>query len=810
MRLVKALIVVAAAAFAAKAHSETVDPQALLAALSPALGGDCALADPPPKGAEVLAMMGAPAAWGALCPAEGRAVFAAALPAEAAAGRWLDTLAMQLLLTNDGRPVSLADLTGQVLISVAAGQGGALAIDRAPLPDPAKLPGLLFSGQESADWLPIAYAGGSFEEFARYDSDAFLADVPTGHGWGNTGIYSAAPVVPVPDFGQGKAVRLRLQMDPAATTGAIFALIPAERAGQEEWGAHVLRLGYVEPEGAANELVLWERQQELGRFTVTDKAVLKDLSLWLRPDGSLTVSDASGAVLIQAPMTHLTAGSLLHLYALASAPNPEEAVALRLTGLRLEVVDLDTGPDPAAALGDAPETAVLFDGTLSAPHFARIWAHGGDFARDARIMDGALRVAVAEGNAWGKAGFYSPEPLVWLDRFTDGAEARLAFDFDAAETTGFMIALSGTTTMNGNDPSLPRFILAWRKGADGIVRALRHLDYDQDLLEVEVPQGMPARVELVLTPMGIQVQAPGFPDEVLPWPLLAEGRGLRLSIYSHPAAENLPVSMVLKRIELTRTPGRDPGEPIPGVGAEPLPEITLFDGKPDPAWVPFSLVYDKTFDDLTEYRDGWLVAEVPAIGGWGRTGLLSDKPLMTFDRRLQITPYRLRYTLDPDRTDGFATLVSTVRAEDMWGQRNLHIDLTRMIRGPRAGQWKLTVNSSNGDWTRYFSPAWMAAHWDGRLEVEFGDGWARAVLPGAVSIRGTAPIYVFGEFHVLMQSVAAGDYDGARMAVARLTGGWVTPRLMDPIQRMQLLDDADFDPAAFLDLLGADLSEDLP
>ena len=153
------------AALTTPAQARTADPQALLEALAPTLGGDCALANPLPAGAEVMAAMGAPAAWGAFCPAEGRAVLAAELPA--AAGRWLETLAMQLLVANGNRPVSLADLAGKTLIQVSAGPGGALAIDRAPLPDPARLPGLLLDGTESPDWLPQAFSGGSFQDFAR-------------------------------------------------------------------------------------------------------------------------------------------------------------------------------------------------------------------------------------------------------------------------------------------------------------------------------------------------------------------------------------------------------------------------------------------------------------------------------------------------------------------------------------------------------------------------------------------------------------------------------------------------------------------
>jgi hypothetical protein len=48
------------------------------------------------------------------------------------------------------------------------------------------------------------------------------------------------------------------------------------------------------------------------------------------------------------------------------------------------------------------------------------------------------------------------------------------------------------------------------------------------------------------------------------------------------------------------------------------------------------------------------------------------------------------------------------------------------------------------------------------------------------------------------------------MALERITGGWMTPAMMTAQERMLLLDDADFDPDAYADLLGSELTEKLP
>jgi hypothetical protein len=800
----------AAMVLAQAAQAEpAADAQALIAALSPERGGDCVLAASVP-GAEVLAAMGAAPAWTALCAGQGHPILAADLPQGSAGRRWLEAAARQLLAANGGQALTLVDLAAAEVVTIRP-QDGSVDLARAPLPETPPDPTLVFDGSESPDWLPIAYSGGRVEDFLRYGEAGLEVTVPAGNGWGSTGLYSATPILGVPFAWASTGQRLRLRLDPARTTGFVLALVPPESLGRDDWGGHEVRLAYVEPQEGPPQMIAWTRQSERDRVTITDKAALAELSVTVWPGGLLTVQDAAGRMLIQAPTPDLTAGSRMHVYAVASAADAEAPVALALRDIRLDLPEAPPGPDPVAPLGDTTETATLFDGTLYAPRFVRYNAHGGDFARHARLDGGALVVEVPEGAAWGKVGLYSPDPVIWLDRFDGDAEVRLRLDFDAARTSGFVVALSGVHTLVGNDPSNPRFAFHLRRTSEGGLRATRLIDYDQDMQVLDLPgTEMPETVELVLDATGVQVLAPGFPDDALPWGQLHEGAGLRLHVYTHPEAEGQAVAMALRGITLTRRPASLPAvEPLAAPGVEPLPQTVVFDGRPDPRWVPFSFIYEKTFDDLVRYQDGWMVAETPDGSSWGRVGLLSDKPLVIPDRRLQRTPYRFAFTLDPARTDGFATILSTTRVEDMWGSRAVYVALARDIRGAQAGRMRLVLDSGSGSWSRSFDPDWIGANWDGALTLDLSEGWAQVALPGA-SIRGNAPIYLFGEYHMVMQTIGAGDYDGARAALARVTGGWVTPAFMDALSRMTLLDDADFDPAAFVDLLGGQLTEDLP
>ncbi|MDP3960608.1 MAG: hypothetical protein Q8Q26_11230 [Pseudorhodobacter sp.] len=802
---------------ATQAVAQTGTAQDWLAVLSPHYGGDCVLAEPggvPVPGSAVLAAMGLAVDWAAYCPTHHHPLFALTLPADPDQGGAgiSGPMARLMVLANGGKALSLADAGRGVLVTLRAEAGGGIGLDVSDLPDPTVVPGRLFAGKVDAAWLPQASAGGDYASFAHEAGDALIVDVPAGHAWGTTGIASARPLVPVPPPGAPQAQRLRFRLDPDQTTGAFFALVPAVDAGREPWGVHDLAFAYLEPAGGPAELVLWTRREEQGRFAVTDRAVLAELALVVRPDGVVLLTDAQGRILIQGVWPEVvTPGAAWHVYAEASAALAEQAARLVLREIRLDAPAFAAAPDPAAAL-EQTTSVTLFDGRVIDPRFMHFSAHGGDFARHARLAGGALVVDVPAGQGWGKAGLATQGAVVWLDRFGLGASVRLHFAFDAARSSGFLLGLATHYGLNGNDPGNPRFVLHWRRDADGVVRATRVFDYETARLEVEVPAGMPDAVDLVLTPAGVQVVAAGFPDDVVPWVELVEGQGFRLYAYSAAGADGLPVTMALTQIEMTRTPGRIAATDLPLAGVASLPEAELFAGAPSAAWTPFTLTGAGGFDDLVHYRAGWLRAEVPAVNGWGRVGLLSTEPILRFDSRLQRTPYRLRLRLDRAATSGFSAIFSTAKVEDMWGARAASVALVRLTSGRHAGYYQFSLDTGPyGHWTRLINPAWIAGHWDGALEIGFGEGWMRARLPGGMVLRGGAiPVGVGTDWHMVVQSLGAGPYEAARIALGRITGGWVVPARMTGQERMILLDDADFDPDAYLDLLASELTEVLP
>ena len=103
-------------------------------------------------------------------------------------------------------------------------------------------------------------------------------------------------------------------------------------------------------------------------------------------------------------------------------------------------------------------------------------------------------------------------------------------------------------------------MLHWRKLGDA-----HYLTRTIDTAEPRssaVP-AMPAAVDLVLTPDGVQIVAEGFPGDVLPWPVLQSGAGLRLYVLAMGDHDSQPAQMALRRITLIRTPG-------PETEAEPV------------------------------------------------------------------------------------------------------------------------------------------------------------------------------------------------------------------------------------------------
>src|SRR5690606_4341868 len=128
--------------------------------------------------------------------------------------------------------------------------------------------------------------------------------------------------------------------------------------------------------------------------------------------------------------------------------------------------------------------------------------------------DGALVVDVPSGNAWGKVGLLSNDPLVWLDDFRDDAEVRVTFTLDPARTTGFGLALTqtGWGGVGGNDPGPPSTRFYWIRATDGAsATAELHIDphREGDFFKQSLSPVAPTEVTFVLRPGEVTIELDG-------------------------------------------------------------------------------------------------------------------------------------------------------------------------------------------------------------------------------------------------------------------------------------------------------------
>lgn len=776
--------------------------------------GPCAATDPGPRpGTAGLDLAGLRPEAAALC--DGAVpVYALRLGQDprGGSGGALGMALLRLHLAEDRRLVVVVDLAHGLLLTLNPAETGvALDIeDAATLVPPAeaapKRPdGRIFAGVESPDWLPHAISGGNFAQWARHSGGVFIVEVPEGSNHRTTGLRSAAPLVRLPLPGEDRAVRLAFDLDPAAEN-IVIGLVPPQSAGEHDWAAHDLWIAVEKTGEGPAELIFATQRVVQGKLALTDPSVLAHLTLDLRPDGLALLSDGAGKVLIEGRLPAVPQAEALHLQVSASTRTGGPAARLTLRGIVLEHPVFEATGDPDRTLRDEAQTAVLFDGRSFGPWMQPFFA--GTDAGLVRLDGGLLRVDLPEGQAAAVPGLFSPEPLVWLDRFGPGASARLRYEFDAGATSGFQIGLAVPYGKRGNEPGQPRFLLHWRRTAEGGVKVSHRINGSEEVLEA-APAGMPEAVELVLTPGGVQVVAEGFPADVLPWDALGDGRGLRPYVHALPDQAGQPVTMALRRIVLTRQLGLTDLDPAPLPGVPPLPVTRLF---PAEGWEGYGLA-GLAFEDAARHDpQGRLIVDVAAKYEGGRAGILSPGPVAVLDDRIARTPYRLALRFDPLLTDGTEVFLSGRRDTDMSAGGEVQIGLIRQSAGRDEGSWLLTLRYDYYlYWARRIDAATMAG-WDGRMDLDLSPGTVRIDLPGIVTLAGPGFVGVAkgAALHMTVQSRSDTPYGAARMALASIDAGWRMPPAMTERERLELADPDAFEAEAYLDLLARDLSEDLP
>ena len=651
----------------------------------------------------------------------------------------------------------------------------------------------LFDGALGERWSELGIAGGDFRKFARIDARTLVVDVPAGSGWGKTGIWSKDTLVPA--MAEGGS-RLTVALDAQRTSSLVLAL--ATRDGVEEWSAHDVRIAWNRSDdGASARMTLWVRQAEVMAVRLGPEAPAT-IEIDIGADRVIRIRVPSGEH-VEARLPEDVVDKAMRIYALAHAPGEQKParMALRSIALGAPIPSGGVASDPHAPF-EGTRKVTLFDGGLGSRWIANA-AQGGRFSEHARLGNGALVVDVPKDNGLGRVGIYSAEPVVWLDRFTGEASATLSFRFDAARTTGFMIALTvpGAGGVAGALPGEPAAILHWRKKVKGAgTRATLSIipPHSGPAIDEQLLDAMPSEVNLVLTPRGISVVADGFLDKVTPWPVAASGQGLRVWVMSHPDDVHQPVAMALQSITLEQTTGTGFVVEAPQTGVAPLDTRVLASAARHDGWEPIG-VAGGDFSRFARWTSTGFVVDVPPKNSWGKTGLLSAEPVVLLDERAYRTPYRVNFKVDPRATTGFAVALGTDKRPDMWHTNRLWLSLVRQ----RDGGYVLSLHRTNYlAWSRPLAAAVVEQRWDGTLDIDLGINWSRVTMGNVATIRAPAGFDWLSKLYASIVSHPARENESAGLSLLNISAGWVTPQGMSSDERLQFVDNTLFDADGFL------------
>lgn len=181
---------------------------------------------------------------------------------------------------------------------------------------------------------------------------------------------------------------------------------------------------------------------------------------------------------------------------------------------------------------------------------------GGNFASFAKFQDGKLMVNVPAGNHWGKTGLMSKKPLFTVDNTMDANPMKIVFDFDADNTTGYVIALASA---ENNDVWLSQNYWLHRgissetkKGFTYFVNTQNGNDKATPSEFNGLPVEAPKRIVLSVSHGFVKAELPDGKVSTCSLGWLKSGTPVYVHIFSHPENDNGPASFSLDAITVGR------------------------------------------------------------------------------------------------------------------------------------------------------------------------------------------------------------------------------------------------------------------
>lgn len=681
----------------------------------------------------------------------------------------------------------------------------------------------VFSGQMDDQWEAFGYNANLnprpefLDEYGAFSDATLKIDTQNARRIA-VGMRSVEPLYHPPYAHDTHEARITLAMDPQGTSNPVLSLLAPDQLDENEGRAHAFRLALATPDEEPVKLSLTSRpgggQNHRLAEVELDGPIPDRITLALRPGGEVLVLDDEERLLLEVMAPDLLALEPWHVVVMASARESNTPGRLSLRSVAIAERDLLLTHDPHA-LVEAPTETLLFSGEILGRQWETFAATRHAYLQYLSMHEGGLRVDAPADQGQVMTGIRSVHPLVWLDRFQGMATQDLTFHLRPEQTTGLVVALTTELGIDRREPSDPFYLMHWRRDDQEGYKAHVQTRRNESLLESQ-PEAMPESFTFRLTPEGVRLLAPGFPDTLTPWDALVSGQGLYLYVYSRAEKADEPVALALDRITLERTPGHRRFAGVPRPGVSELPMTSFFSGQEDDLWNNHARS-DIEFEDYARYTEAGLEVDVPASYRNSRAGIVSSERVINLDGRLDRTEYRVRLRFDPDRTDGFQVLFAndpvTGAGADAPG-----VSLVRHRHNRLTGKYVLELKKGRSSWFREIDAAWMGAHWDGTVDIELGERSMQVSLPGGLSLRGTGfSISDSTRWHMTVRSMSEGgqttSWDRmapARMVLREIEAGWVTPMGMTAADYWELRDPDDFDPEAYLKALMSGPGSDLP
>ena len=342
-------------------------------------------------------------------------------------------------------------------------------------------------------------------------------------------------------------------IDPARSTGFVLAL------AQPGWGGvggndpstpNVTFAWFRTPDGKSRaEFHLYPHRQGDFWSMSGDQAAPSTVSFILRPGAVTLAADGYAPITKSWPVAADGVGFRVWAYSQVAAANAP--VKFALTGI---AVEHRYAAEPAR-FGPAPGVKPLpfetvFDGTM-----AKAWEPaqiaGGDFAKFARLQDGALLVDAPKGHSWAKTGLLSAAPLVALDHRVTIAPTRLVLTLDPAKRENLVVALASSKVAEMWPNHVAWFTFSYLPDKDRWVLGVHNSPY-QDWSRLVDPAWMKAqwdgRIWLDVGNDWVAIRIPGGPAVRGAVPT-REGVAYFATVLAHAPVENEAATLTLRRIE---------------------------------------------------------------------------------------------------------------------------------------------------------------------------------------------------------------------------------------------------------------------